>query len=109
MDCGYTTDDILSAIHKANMQLWLIDDRALAVTEIVQYPQFKTLSIKFVAGDRMERWFDEMISALSDFSKNFGCKYLEAYGRKGWAKYAKSRMKVEEFTMLRSEIDYARN
>jgi len=56
------------------------------VTEIVTYPQMKTLMMHFTGGVHLNKWKDNMLKTLQEFAKELDCKVIESYGRKGWGK-----------------------
>ena len=69
---------------------WIIEDDTnkvvgVGLTEFLQYSQHKTLHIIAYSGDSFEQQA-ECFSTIAQFAKNSGCKSVEQYGRKGWAK-----------------------
>ena len=83
----FTAGDIMKAIALQDMQLWLATDGpeicALAVTELVNYPQRRVCRVLIVTGEDRERWigYSETISA---WAKASGCRGIEALARPGW-------------------------
>ncbi len=93
-DDKYTLDDIKQALNEHSMILWVVynDVKARAIgcllTETLQYPQLKCLSIFLLGSDD----FDEMVTMLDElreYGRGIGCKTLEFYGRAGWEKRLK--------------------
>ncbi len=89
-DTKYNADDILSALIKGHMQLWLVFDNngdtcAFCITRIINYPQEKRAAILFTSGHDVMKWvhFNEVICA---WAASNGCSTLEVYGRPGWEK-----------------------
>lgn len=103
VDTGYSTEDVLTAIQQRDKQLWLTE-KAIAVTRIEVTPQFKILQVEHVAGDDMGEWFDGLMDELEAFAKSHGCKYVDAWGRKGWVKAAKHRNYKESLTLVRKAL-----
>lgn len=106
-DPGYSADDILFHVEQQKMQLWLIapdEVCAVVITEITNFPQYKTLHAPFIAGERMGEWFDPVFDVLESFAKHHGCKYVTGCGRRGWVRQGKPRGYRETYTVLRKEI-----
>lgn len=74
--------------------LWIAykdnDIYGFVVTEIIEYPQMTTLMMHFTAGKELPKWKDLMLNTLRRFAKEFNCKIIESYGRKGWGKVFKN-------------------
>ncbi len=85
---GYSADDVYAAINDQTMQLWA-GELYVVLTQIISYPQFKTLHLFFVAGDRIDVWEATALDFLVDFARSKGCERITAHGRDGW----KTRMK----------------
>ena len=85
---GYDIDDVYQAIDDRQMQLWA-GEHYVVLTQIQILPQFKSLHLFFVAGDRIDVWEATALDLLVDFALSKGCERITAHGRDGW----KSRMK----------------
>lgn len=84
----YGIDDIKTALLTSEMQLFVAMTetiQGICITRIEVFPKCKVLNIFLVAGKDRNNWlhFDEV---LSQWAKELGCKYLEAYCRRGWEK-----------------------
>lgn len=77
--------DILSALLLRDMQLWSAEDlSAVAVTQIVNYPQVKICDVVLLAGSGLADWKGNLI--IENWAKQNGCSFLRCYGRRGWAR-----------------------
>lgn len=105
IDGGYTTEDLLTEVQLRRKQCWLIGDKAVGITSIVVYPQWKKLVVEYLAGEQMEEWQDDWFETMTNYAKSHQCKYIEVHGRKGWARLAKSRGDtVESLTYSRKTV-----
>jgi len=92
---GYNQTDIRSELVLNDMQLWIIWDsenkqlKGFVITEIIQRPQLKFLSVFVMTGTDRKRWQYEVMNNLMDFAKQRDCKKGICYARKGWAKIFK--------------------
>jgi len=84
-----TLTDYMRKILNGYAQCWGVvkDDKLVGVglTEIMQYSQQKTLHIIAFSGDNFEEQ-SGMINVVKQYAIDNGCKAIEQYGRKGWAK-----------------------
>ncbi|TNF09397.1 MAG: hypothetical protein EP323_00415 [Gammaproteobacteria bacterium] len=85
-DFGYNADHVYKRLMSQEMQLWLCNGEAVAVTEIIMMPNFKVLAVPIVAGKGMKVWLPDLVGTLQQFGRQHDCKYMEGYGRKGWVK-----------------------
>lgn len=92
MDSGYTSADLLVAVQARDKQLWLINHgQAAAITSIQVLPQWKKLIVEYLGGSGLCSWRDEWFAAMQHYAQHHHCKYIEVYGRKGWARLARAR------------------
>jgi hypothetical protein len=86
----FNAQDIKDLIYHTDKQLWVayknVQIYGFVVTEIVTYPQMKTLMMHFTGGVHLNKWKDDMLKTLQSFAKNNECDVIESYGRKGWGK-----------------------
>jgi hypothetical protein len=105
VDSGFSDVDILRRLQTSDMQLWVIGEyQAACVTQIIVYPQHKTCLVVALGGEGLEEWFDELMSTIETWAQELGCKYVEEYGRKGWARVGKRRGYAETYTVMRKAI-----
>lgn len=74
------------------MQLWTVYDgdelKATCVTEILQYPTMKVLSIIVLTGEDREAWLRHA-EYLKQYGRQWGCQRVEAWARPGWSRVLK--------------------
>ena len=86
----WNTDDILEAVMKDEMQLWIAyDDDAekllgAVITQINIYPRAKLVNVFLLGGNNIRMWKDKMAEKIEKFAREEGCFYLQSIGRKGW-------------------------
>ena len=90
----FKVEDIKQQLYKNNnQQLWIAyDDKVYGavITEIITYPQMKTLIMHFTGGVELPKWKDDMLALLRRFAKDRQCKVIESYGRTGWKRIFKN-------------------
>jgi len=96
---GFTMDDILEALLKRMMQMWIsVTDEnvveAVAITQMQAYPQKKTCLLLFLGGQDIDHW-KPFMKELEKWAISSGCTDLEFIGRKGWAKIMTDYKPVE--------------
>jgi hypothetical protein len=79
--------DVWDALMRRDMQLWVASegDRpiAVAVTQILNWPQSRCCEIFLVAGGKLENFVD-FERVISDWAEAEGCDFLQITGRAGW-------------------------
>lgn len=80
---SHTLDDILELVKSGDAQFWPAKDAGL-VTEIIDYPQRRTLRF-WLAGGNLEtlRALEEQ---AIEWSKAWNCQACEIIGRRGWVR-----------------------
>ena len=90
----YKVEDIKKELYRnRNQQLWIAYDDKIygaVITEIIVYPQMKTLIMHFTGGVELPKWKDDMLALLRRFAKDHDCKVIESYGRTGWKRIFKN-------------------
>lgn len=88
----YEPVDVLQNALAGRMRLWLAveDDstRALAITEIVQYPRISVCKLLACTGEQAKGWVD-LVAEIEAWAKEHGCSVLEAICRPGWERHLK--------------------
>lgn len=80
--------NLLKALLRAEMQLWLARDdriRLVVITQIAIYPCKRVAEIAYLAGENRHLWL-KYCSVLEDWARANGCVQLRAIGREGWKK-----------------------
>lgn len=83
---GYDLQDVLKRLAEGTAVLWLIEKdyiiKGIVVTEMILYPQCKSLNIWLTAGEELAEWKD-CFASLEMYARHKGCKYIEAGCRPG--------------------------
>tara|TARA_R100000900_G_scaffold102223_1_gene79203 strand:- start:101 stop:514 length:414 start_codon:yes stop_codon:yes gene_type:complete len=91
----FTAEDMLEGLLTKDQQLWIAFDNvsihAFWVTEVITYPQIKTLVMHFVGGKNIKAWGNIGLKQLQEFARDTGCSKIESYGRPGWEKIWKKQ------------------
>lgn len=109
VDYSYGRWDMKSLLHMlclGHMTLWIIrhggEEVAALVTQIVEYPRRKMLSIQFIGGKGMNDWAEEALRIIHWCAKNHGCDGVEAVGRQGFWPMFKSNGYQRSFVTYES-------
>ena len=88
-DGRWSEASLLNALLKTSQQLWVaVDGHVIgaATTQIILYPDRKTLFIQFLGGNNFSTWGQQGIEAMTEFAKANNCDAIECFGRKGFLK-----------------------
>ncbi len=77
----HTFDDVAAMLSKGRLQLWSGPHSAI-VTEIIEYPQKRTLHF-FLAGGNLAE-LEVMLPGVIDWGRTQGCISASMTGRRGW-------------------------
>jgi hypothetical protein len=95
MNPGFNLQDVLSSLEISTSMLWVaIDDRgihAAMVTQLLNYPQCKTVMCLFMGGNLMGR-MPEFYPPLKAYAKAVGADYVEGIGRPGFKRIMKDKI-----------------
>ena len=84
---SHTFEQVIEIVKRGDAQLWAFEDSAI-VTEIINYPQRRTLRF-WLAGGNLETLL-EVEPKIRKWSILYNCKAVEIIGRKGWGKVLKN-------------------
>lgn len=102
-DDRYQSEDMLVALLKKQMQLWVIqkDKQTIAVviTEITIYPRVKECTIVLLAGEDFLGWGNYALTVIGQWAYEAGCKRGRMFGRLGWDKVLNNEWKREQIVM----------
>lgn len=102
----YTVRDVFDGLVEGRFQLWLgyIEGKldAVLVTEIVEYPQYRSCILRLVAGNIMDHWLPHLGRSIKDWARAHGCRDMKIEGRPGWKRVLKGWR--ETHTVLRLEL-----
>jgi hypothetical protein len=83
----FQVEDIYAALLARDMQLWLVwreGIRAVAVTQITNYPRLRALNVAYLAGEDRGEWLQDLEDRLLAWGRQVGCSRLEVQARLGW-------------------------
>jgi hypothetical protein len=83
-----TAEDVFTDVSRGTKQLWLGADtkiNVVVVTEVIQWPRKRALSIVLATGKDRDDWLQHM-DTLEDFARSHDCDFLETWARPGWEK-----------------------
>jgi hypothetical protein len=83
-----TVSDVLEAVQKRDMQLWLAAEEkiyAVIITEIMNYPLRNVCRVVIATGTERRRW-QHFIATIEQWAKAQGCQSMELVARPGWKK-----------------------
>ena len=61
-----------------------IEPKAFGITRFNQFDQHNQIQVVTCAGEGWQHYGPEALSAIEDYARNAGCKYITIWGRKGW-------------------------
>ena len=82
-----SVERLRAGIEGEDLQLWVWfrgELRALAVTEIVQYPGTRRLRVRIVTGKDRQEWAAASLAAMEAWAAEIGCDAVEPICRRGW-------------------------
>lgn len=82
-----SAERLRAGIEAEELQLWVWfrgELRALAVTEIVQYPGTRRLRVRIVTGKDRHEWYAASLAAMEAWAAEIGCDAVEPICRRGW-------------------------
>jgi hypothetical protein len=83
---SHTYEQVIDIVKRGDAQLWALKDSAI-VTEIIDYPQRRTLRF-WLAGGNLKTLL-EVEPKIRKWSILYRCEAVEIIGRKGWEKVMK--------------------
>jgi len=103
---GYADHEHIKDQIKNNlMQLWVAwsekDKKvyAVGVTELKQYPKYKTMNFRILTGEERVHWF-KFLDAMETWARSQGVKKMELYARPGWERLLKPNGYVKTHVQL---------
>lgn len=108
-DNKYNLEDIKDLISQNILILWVVyNDESkkpigCLLTELLEYPQVRALSIFIISGDDLESILT-LLPDLIEYAKHVGCKKIEFYGRPGWERVMKSHSFEKTHTVMRLNL-----
>ena len=87
---------IKDQVKKNMMQLWVAWEEkekkvyAVGVTELKQYPKYRTMNFRILTGEQMSKWV-HFLKPMEEWAKTQGVKKMEYYARPGWERFLKTK------------------
>ena len=63
-----------------------MDLLAVAVVEKVEMRDGRCLYVRYLGGERMDEWLDELHARLEEVARVYSCRWIGLTGRMGWKK-----------------------
>lgn len=79
----HTVQDVADMIERGDAKLWVNGD-SLVITQVVSYPQDRTLNFWIASGDLDE--VRAMLPQIYEYGYAMGCSHAETTCRRGWAR-----------------------
>lgn len=102
----YKSDDIKKFLLGRDCQLWIAVRRsqvlAACVTEVINYPRKRALSVLMLTGKERESWQHLYKENIEKWAKEIGCDLIESQARVGWERVFPDYKKTHVF--LEKEI-----
>ena len=103
---GYADHEhVKDQIKKNLMQLWVAwseEDQkvyAVGVTELKQYPKYRTMNFRILTGEKMELWV-KFLEPMEEWARTQGVSKMEFYARPGWERFLKTKGYVRSHIQL---------
>jgi hypothetical protein len=110
-DGEYSLKDYQDYIESQYWDLWIAvnlntkEIQGVAVTEIVEHPNFNELLMRMVIGKQFNKFLLETETQFQEFAKENNCKRLVLYGRKGWLRVLNKINWKEGYTVMTKNIE----
>lgn len=89
----YLPEDIKGFCEGGKMQMWIAvrgeSVLAAVITEVMDFPRKRMVSVPFIGGRDMRAWFRKMLATVETWSREMGCTGMQGGARRGWGKLAK--------------------
>jgi hypothetical protein len=110
-DGEYSLKDYQDYIESQYWDLWIAvnlntkEIQGVAVTEIIEHPNFNELLMRMVIGKQFNKFLLETETQFQEFAKENNCKRLVLYGRKGWLRVLNKINWKEGYTVMTKNIE----
>jgi hypothetical protein len=110
-DGEYSLKDYQDYIESQYWDLWIAvnldtkEIQGVAVTEVVEHPNFNELLMRMVTGKHFNKFLLETETQFQEFAKENNCKRLVLYGRKGWLRVLNKINWKEGYTVMTKNIE----
>jgi len=110
-DGEYSLKDYQDYIESQYWDLWIAvnlntkEIQGVAVTEIIEHPNFNELLMRMVIGKQFNKFLLETETQFQEFAKENNCKRLVLYGLKGWLRVLNKINWKEGYTVMTKNIE----
>ena len=110
-DGEYSLKDYQDYIESQYWDLWIAvnldtkEIQGVAVTEIVEHPNFNELLMRMVTGKHFNKFLLKTETQFQEFAKENNCNRLVLYGRKGWLRVLNKINWKEGYTVMTKNIE----
>jgi hypothetical protein len=110
-DGEYSLKDYQDYIESQYWDLWIAvnlntkEIQGVAVTEVVEHPNFNELLMRMVTGKHFNKFLLKTETQFQEFAKENNCKRLVLYGRKGWLRVLNKINWKEGYTVMTKNIE----
>ena len=112
-DGRFELSDILHMLLSGQQHMWIVWDQDLeeipiigvVITELMQYPRKLMISVQYLAGERLDEWFEETEIMIANWGKASGCDGMEMSGRRGWARRLKKESWTEKYVIMNKDFE----
>lgn len=108
-----TVHDVLQNVMNDKALIWTVVETepvqrllAVAVTEIVEYPQLTAFRVLGLAGNELHDWFLKLDEAFQHFARTHGCTRIESACRRGLGRMLANYGYSEAYVTLVKEVGY---
>ena len=104
---------LLHMVLSGQQHMWIVWDEDLegdpiigvVITEMMQYPRKFMISVQYLAGERLDEWFNETEIMIASWGKVSGCDGMEMSGRRGWARRLKKEKWTEKYVIMTKDFE----
>jgi len=110
-DGEYSLKDYQDYIESQYWDLWIAvnldtkEIQGVAVTEVVEHPNFNELLMRMVTGKHFNKFLLKTETQFQEFAKENNCNRLVLYGRKGWLRVINKINWKEGYTVMTKNIE----
>ena len=110
-DGEYSLKDYQDYIESQYWDLWIAvnldtkEIQGVAVTEVVEHPNFNELLMRMVTGKHFNKFLLKTETQFQEFAKENNCNRLVLYGRKGWLRVLNKINWKEGYTIMTKNIE----
>lgn len=100
--------DVRQRLETGDMGLLCIDGRAWCVVEFMDYPQYRSLKVVYLAGEDMAVWLPDLLQFLERWAMENDMRYIEQAGRPGWERILSDYGYRKTYTIMTKELSHGR-